>query len=108
MVRVHWELREFLSKELEAAHDILEMTALTGSLTQAQALTCGDYARQTWPQPGPQIPEAAKHVVKTRRAASPLSCALVRGKSRVGREMNSLLGKRPSSNARKGKLCLHT
>lgn len=75
IVCVHWELREFLSKEFEATDDISEMTALTGNLTQAQALTCGDYMRQTWPQSGLQTLEAVKHVVKNEKSCK--STALI-------------------------------
>jgi hypothetical protein len=68
VVRVHWELRKFLSQELDAADDISDMITLTGTLTQAQALTCRAYMRQTWPQSGLQTLEAVKHVLENEKS----------------------------------------
>ncbi|KAF9890017.1 hypothetical protein FE257_006697 [Aspergillus nanangensis] len=63
-VCVYWELPDFLRTELDPADDISQMITLTGTLTRAQAITCGDYMRQTWPQSGPHTLEAVIYALK--------------------------------------------
>lgn len=77
VVRVHWELRKFLIQEPEVANDISDMITLTGTLTQAQALTCGAYMRQTWPQSGLQTLEAVKHVLNNEKSCKSLSSRII-------------------------------
>lgn len=77
VLRVHWDLRDFVSQELDTTDQISDMITLTGTLSQAQALTCEAYMRQTWPQSGSQMLEAVKHVLINEKSCKYLSTLII-------------------------------
>ena len=50
-----WELWDFVRDELEPDQTLSRVVTLTGTATNAQALICEDYVRQTWPNLGALI-----------------------------------------------------
>lgn len=70
---VDWDPIAFIREEeyTERPEDAIERTiTLTGSAASAQALTCGEYLRQTWPSTGGQILDLAKSLVSGKSRAS--------------------------------------
>ena len=67
-LRVHWEVNAFLAGEINTVEDLSRTLTITGGVTQAQALSCGAYMDQTWPQTGSQTLEAIKHALKNGHA----------------------------------------
>lgn len=66
-VRVHWELEEFLHKEVDAKvdiyNDMYNIITLTGEVAYAQALPCGEYMQQSWPRTGAATLDAIKYAL---------------------------------------------
>lgn len=70
---VDWDPIAFLQNEeyTERQEDAIERAiTLTGSITSAQALTCGGYLRQTWPSTGDQVLDLIKSLVSGGNRAS--------------------------------------
>ncbi|QGA14415.1 hypothetical protein EYB26_002068 [Talaromyces marneffei] len=70
---VDWDPVAFLREEeyTESSENAIEgAIILTGSTVSAQALTCGEYLRQTWPSTGEQILDLIKSLVSGRSRAS--------------------------------------
>lgn len=63
-VRVNWELQTFLAEEFDPEDDMSSMLTITGGISRAQALSCGDYMRQTWPKSGSSTLLAIKHALQ--------------------------------------------
>ena len=63
-LRVDWELRKFLAAEFDPDNDISSVLTITGGMPRAQALSCGDYMRQTWPQSGSHTLLALKYALQ--------------------------------------------
>ena len=63
-VRVKWELQTFLAEEFDPEDDIASILTITGGISRAQALSCEDYMRQTWPQSGSNTLLAIKHALQ--------------------------------------------
>lgn len=63
-VRVNWELQTFLAEEFDPEDDISSMLTITGGISRAQALSCGDYMHQTWPQSGSNTLSAIKYALQ--------------------------------------------
>ena len=62
-VLVHWELEEYIDHEVDTVYDIDKVLTLNGELLRAQALPCGEYMQQTWPQTGAATLNAVKWAV---------------------------------------------
>jgi hypothetical protein len=70
---VDWDPNKFLRDEEyaeEPEYAIERVITLTCSTSTAQALTCGQYLRQTWPSTGNQMLELVKSLVSSERKAS--------------------------------------
>ena len=63
-VCVHWELESYLKQGFDADVDISDIVTLTGEVTRAQALPCGEYMQQTWPRTGADTLTAVKYALK--------------------------------------------
>lgn len=63
-VQVEWELRNFLVDQIGATDNMEDMLTLTGDFKRSQALPCGAYMSQTWPETGVQTLAAVNHVLK--------------------------------------------
>lgn len=64
--RIQWNPHAFIEDESykeDVEHVVETAITLTGSLTDAQALTCGQYLHQTWPTSGKNILQLVKSVV---------------------------------------------
>ena len=62
-ILVHWELEEYIDHEVDTVYDIDKVLTLNGELLRAQALPCGEYMQQTWPQTGAATLNAVKWAV---------------------------------------------
>ena len=71
-VRVNWDLQVFLAEEFDPEDDISSILTITGGTSRAQALPCGEYMCQTWPQSGSNTLLALKHALK---AGSSCKCS---------------------------------
>ncbi|KAL2845227.1 hypothetical protein BJY01DRAFT_247813 [Aspergillus pseudoustus] len=62
----------FKGQRYEGRADVIfdKVLTLTGSLDDAQAMTCGEYMRQTWPTTGTQIIAAIKKALSTNQGGS--------------------------------------
>ncbi|PLN75622.1 hypothetical protein BDW42DRAFT_199323 [Aspergillus taichungensis] len=64
--KICWDPRSFLMEQeyMEGPEEALEkVITLTGSTKSVQALTCGDYMRQTWPSTGKDVLRLLKVLV---------------------------------------------
>lgn len=64
--RIPWDPRGFLIEQeyMESLEEAIEkVITLTGSTESVQALTCGDYMRQTWPSTGKDVLKLLKVLV---------------------------------------------
>lgn len=64
-VRVSWEIQSFLAVEYSPENDIASMLTITGGISSAQALSCGEYMHQTWAKTGSNTLLAIKRALKT-------------------------------------------
>lgn len=71
-VRVNWDLQNFLAEEFDPEDDISSVLTITGGTSRAQALPCGEYMRQTWPQSGSNTLLAIKYALQ---AGSSCKCS---------------------------------
>ena len=62
-IRVHWELEDYIARKFNAEDDVENIVTLTSDYARAQALPCGEYMRQSWPQTGAATLAAVKHVL---------------------------------------------
>ena len=62
-VCVHWELESYLEQGFDEKIDISDILTLTGEVTRAQALPCGEYMQQTWSQTGADTLTAVKYAL---------------------------------------------
>ena len=66
-LHVHWELEEYLKNNFNAKDNAKEkldyIVTLTGNVTCAQALPCGQYMQQTWPRTGATTLAAIKYAL---------------------------------------------
>ncbi len=76
-VRVHWEIEEYLGQEFGPEDDIDDIVTLTGDVACAQALPCGDYMRQSWPQTGEATLAAVKHALQKRSSCESHKTSIV-------------------------------
>ena len=67
-VRVHWELESYLERGFVAKGDIGDVTTLTGEVARAQALTCGEYMQQAFPETGAATLVAVKDALLQRHS----------------------------------------
>jgi hypothetical protein len=56
--RVQWEFHQFQEQELDHDDDISSVLTISGRVNNAEASSCGDYMRQTWPDTGDKLLEA--------------------------------------------------
>ena len=63
-VWVYWELETYLKQGFDADVDIGDIVTLTGEVTRAQALPCGEYMQQTWPRTGADTLTAVRYALK--------------------------------------------
>ena len=61
VVRVHWEVEDYLDKEFDGEDDIGNIMTVTGDVACAQALPCSEYMQQSWPRTGAAMLAAVKH-----------------------------------------------
>jgi uncharacterized C2H2 Zn-finger protein len=54
---IDWDIRNFMFAQYRSLVPIATVVVLTGSSTNAQATTCGEYVRQNWPLVGPVVLE---------------------------------------------------
>jgi hypothetical protein len=62
-----WEVFACCKTELEKPEDLDSVVTITGSQSYAQATSCGDYMRQTWPRTGGEMLNAMIQFLKTRQ-----------------------------------------
>jgi hypothetical protein len=53
--KIEWDILNFISVQYDKLVPIATVVVLTGSSTNAQATTCGEYIQQNWPQVGPTV-----------------------------------------------------
>jgi hypothetical protein len=60
-----WEVLACCKEELDARYNLDEVVTFTGSLSRAQAASCIDYMRQTWPSTGEAMMRAFHRAIST-------------------------------------------
>jgi hypothetical protein len=53
--KIEWDILNFMRFQYGEIVPIATVVVLTGSSTNAQATTCGEYVRQNWPLVGPEV-----------------------------------------------------
>ena len=64
VIRVSWAMQSFLAADYSTEHDIASMLTISGGVSSAQALSCGDYMHQTWAKTGFNTLLAIKRALK--------------------------------------------
>lgn len=64
-----WEVLEYFQLEFPGRKNLDSIFTLTGSNTEAQGATCGDYVRQFWPDTGPQLLHAFEVAIQNHESS---------------------------------------
>jgi hypothetical protein len=63
---VRWEVLACCQAEVEDLHNIAQTVTFTGSSKHAQAASCAEYLRQTWPKTGDDMMRAFRQAITQR------------------------------------------